>query len=144
MEGQGQQPTLVVERFIRISPGETCGARFATEPLENTYWKLTRLGDMPVAPQQREPHFILNREARRVGGSGGCNRLMGSYQLKGDALTFGRMAGTLMACPQGMDTERAFLDALGQVRRWKIIGQHLELFDSAGKLLARFEGRHMK
>ena len=63
MEGEGQQPTLVVERFIRVCPGETCGARFATEPLENTYWKLTRLGETPVtvAPQQREPHSSSTR-----------------------------------------------------------------------------------
>jgi hypothetical protein len=44
MEGEGQQPTVVVERFVGVWPGETCGARFATERLENTYWKLTRLG----------------------------------------------------------------------------------------------------
>ena len=75
MEGEGQQPTLVVERFIGIWPGETCGARFATEPLENTYWKLTRLGDAPitVASQQREPHVILNPglgAAARVAATG--------------------------------------------------------------------------
>ena len=35
----------------------------------------------------------------------------------------------MMACVQGMDTEKAFKDALGQVRKWKIAGQHLELFD---------------
>jgi copper homeostasis protein (lipoprotein) len=146
MEGEGQQPTLVVERFIGVWPGETCGARFATEPLENTYWKLTRLGDMPVtvAPQQREPHFILNPTSRRVGGSGGCNRLTGSYELTGDTLRFGKMAGTMMACVDGMDTEKAFLDALGQVNKWKIKGQHLELFDAADTLVARFEARHMK
>jgi copper homeostasis protein (lipoprotein) len=146
MEGEGQQPTLVVERFIGVWPGETCGARFATEPLENTYWKLTRLGDTPVtvASQQWEPHFILNPQSRRVGGSGGCNRLMGSYELTGDRLTFGQMAGTMMACPEGMDIERTFLQALGQVKQWKIAGQHLELFDAAGKLVARFEARHMK
>jgi copper homeostasis protein (lipoprotein) len=146
MEGQGQQLTLVVERFIGVWPGETCGARFATEPLENTYWKLTRPGDtsVTVTPQQREPHFILNAQTRRVGGSGGCNRLMGGYELKGDALTFSQMAATRMACPQGMDTEKAFLDALGQVKKWKIAGQHLELFDAAGKLVARFEARHIK
>ena len=86
MEGEGQQLTLVVERFIGIWPGETCGARFATEPLENTYWKLTRLGDTPVTggQKQREPHVILNSETRRVGRSGGCNRLVGSYELNGD------------------------------------------------------------
>lgn len=36
--------------------------------LENTYWKLTQLGDVPVraAPQQREAHFILHPADRRV------------------------------------------------------------------------------
>ena len=146
MEGEGQQPTLVVERFIGIWPGETCGVRFATEPLENTYWKLTRLGDAPVtaASQQREPHFILNPESRHVSGSGGCNRLGGSYELHGDRLTFGQMAGTMMACPEGSDTEQAFLEALRQVHTWKITGQHLELFDTAGHQVARFEARHMQ
>ncbi len=146
MEGEGQQPTLVVERFIGVWPGETCGARFSTERLENIYWKLTRLGDTAVimAPQQREPHIIFNSKSRRVSGSGGCNRLMGSYELSGDTLTFGQMGSTMMACPQGMETEKAFLDALKQVNKWKIVGQHLELFDAEGKLVARFEARHMK
>jgi copper homeostasis protein (lipoprotein) len=146
MEGEGQQPTLVVERFVGVWPGETCGSRLSTESLENTYWKLTRLGDtaVTVASRQREPHFILHPESRRVGGSGGCNRLAGSYELKGDTLTFGQMAGTRMACLEGMDTEKAFLDALRRVNKWKIAGQHLELFDAAGNLVARFEARHMK
>jgi copper homeostasis protein (lipoprotein) len=146
MEGEGQQPTLVVERFIRVWPGESCGSPTSTEPLENTYWKLTRLGDAPVAvgSRQREPHFILNPESRRVSGSGGCNRLTGSYELNGDRLTFGQMAGTTMACPEGMDTEKAFLEALRQVNKLKITRQHLELFDAAGNLVARFEARHMK
>lgn len=146
VEGDGPHPTLVVERFVGIWPGETCGARFTTEPLEHTYWKLTRLGDTPVtvASRQREPHIILNPESRRVGGSGGCNRLVGSYELQGDRLTFGQMAGTRMACPEGGDTEPAFLEALRQVSKWKITGQHLELFDGAGTLVARFEARHMQ
>jgi copper homeostasis protein (lipoprotein) len=136
----------VVERFTGIWPGETCGARFATEPLENTYWKLTRLGGTPVtvASRQREPHVILKPESRRVGGSGGCNRLVGSYELQGDRLTFGQMAGTRMACPEGSDTEQAFLEALRHVHTWKITGQHLELFDAAGTPVARFEARHVQ
>jgi copper homeostasis protein (lipoprotein) len=146
MEGDGQQPTLVVERFVGVWPGESCGARFATEGLENTYWKLTRLGNdsVIVGEKQREPHVILNSETRRVGDSGGCNRLVGGYTLAGDTLTFGQMAGTMMACPDGMDTEKAFLAALREVKTWKIAGQHLEVFDAAGKLLARFEARYMK
>jgi copper homeostasis protein (lipoprotein) len=145
-QGEGQEPTLVVERFMRVWPGETCGAQLSTESLGNTYWKLSRLGDTPVTgtPQQREAHFILDSRSRRVSGSGGCNQLMGSYELKGDTLAFDQMAATKMACPQGMDVEKAFLEALGQVKTWKITGQHLDLFDAAGKPVARLEANHMK
>jgi copper homeostasis protein (lipoprotein) len=143
---EGQQPRLVVERFMRVWPGETCGAQLSTPSLGNTYWKLTRLGDTPVAavPQQREPHFILHSESRRVSGSSGCNRLMGRYELKSDTLAFDQMAATKMACPQGMDLEKTFLEALGQVKTWKITGQHLDLFDAAGKPVARLEASYVK
>jgi heat shock protein HslJ len=46
-----------------------------------------------------------------------------------------------MACPDGMDTEQAFLKALGQVTRWKITGQSLELLDSGSKVVAQFKAR---
>src|SRR5262249_59074929 len=113
MEGDGTQPTLVVERFTGIWPGETCGARFATEPLENTYWKLTRLGNaaVTVASQQQEPHLILNPASRRVSGSGGCNRLVGSYELQGDRLTLGPVAGPMMAWTESSGTSPAFREA---------------------------------
>lgn len=113
--------------------------------LENTYWKLTRLGTTPVnvTSGTREIHLILQPATPRVTGFGGCNRLTGSYTLDGNRLTFGQMAGTMMAGPNGTDTERAFLNALGQVRTTKITRQHLEMVDASGKFLARFEARHL-
>jgi hypothetical protein len=33
---------------------------------------------------------------------------------------------------------------LPRVRTWKVIGQHLELFDAAGTILARFEARALR
>jgi copper homeostasis protein (lipoprotein) len=146
MEGSGRQQALVVERFGGVWPGETCGSRTSTEPLENTYWKLTRLGSTPVnvAAGTRELHLILQPASRRVSGFSGCNRLTGGYELEGDRLTFSQMAGTMMACPTGMDTERMFLDVLRQVRTAKVTRQHLDVFDAAGNFLARFEARHMK
>ncbi|HEX6433171.1 MAG TPA: META domain-containing protein [Gemmatimonadales bacterium] len=114
------------------------------ESLENTYWKLTRLGDASVAEAPNEPHFILNPGTRRVGGSGGCNRLTGSYELNGKRLSLDSMATTLMACSDGMETERAFLDALLRVTQWRIAGQELELLDKSDKTIARFEARQME
>lgn len=124
------------------NPPASPGSKLAA-PLENTYWKLISLGGTPVmAPsQQREPHLTLNSESRRVGGSGGCNALMGSYKLRGDHLIFRQMATTMMACLQGMDTEKAFLKALTQARTWKISGEQLDLFDGSGHSVARLEAR---
>ena len=126
--------------------GETVQKASTRPALENTYWKLTRLGDQPVqvAAEQREPHMILQSESRRIAGSGGCNRLIGGYELDGERLTFAQLAMTRMACPEGMDTEAAFVAALEKVRSWRITGQHLELFDDAGELVVRFEARYLQ
>jgi heat shock protein HslJ len=114
--------------------------------LENTNWKLTDLAGAPVksASHEQEAYFVLNSENHRVSGSGGCNRIMGSYELSGDHLTFSQMASTMMACIKGMDTEKTFLDALGRVKTWKIAGQQLLLSDAEGKVSARFAAVHGK
>jgi len=136
--GHGNDVELLLHRASESSA--------SSQPLEDTYWKLTSLGNamVSIASQQKEPYFILNSETRRVSGSGGCNRLMGSYELSGDHLKFRQMAGTLMACSEGMETEKAFLQALGQVNTWKITGQKLKLFDATANLIACFEARPMK
>lgn len=147
MEGSRKQPTLVVNRFVGAFPRETCGPRFATADLLSTHWVLTALGGNPVriAEKQREPSIVLHAKDQRVAGFSGCNRMMGTYTLKDDVISFGQLAGTMMACAgEGMEIERAFLDALGQTTRWKVAGQHLELADAADKVLARLEARPLK
>ena len=117
----------------------------STTLLENTYWKLTSLGEVPVtAVSQQQPLFVLNSKTHRVSGSGGCNRLTGSYELKDDHLTFNQMATTMMTCAEGMDTEKAFLKALTEAKTWKMAGGELELLNDAGNVTARFEARGMK
>ena len=118
----------------------------AAAPLENTYWKLISLEGSPVtvAAGQQEPHLILNSESRHVAGSGGCNRLEGSYVIDGGRLTLGVVVTTMMACQTGMETEEEFLDALRAVRKWNIKGQQLDLLGGSGSHVARFEAHHMK
>jgi len=113
----------------------------ALVPLEKTEWRLIRLGRAAVKGDDlhRQPQIVLDPVSHRASGSGGCNRIMGGYELNGDKLTFARMASTMMACPGGMETERGFLKALGQVKRWKIAGRLLELMDGSGKVVAVFE-----
>jgi heat shock protein HslJ len=117
------------------------GSATAQIALENTHWRLSRLGDADVSPdaQQTEAYLVLDPKDHRVSGSSGCNRLIGSYELNEDKLRFGRIASTMMACTKGMETELAFIQALEQVNSWKITGLTLELFDISGKRLARFD-----
>jgi len=133
----------VVALMMRRTSGQV---QAPDEPLEGTYWKLILLGNEPVtaAEEQREAHFILHPSDQRVSGSGGCNRLAGSYKLEGDQLTFGKLAATMMACPRGMETERNFLGALQKVSRVRIRQQQLELLDATGSVVARFEAVHLR
>jgi len=145
-ESRPPQPTLVVERFGGVWPRETCGNPLADSPLRGAYWKLVRLGESPVSAgaKQREAHLILANDSPRVGGSGGCNRLSGGFDLEGDKLRFSRVAGTMMNCPEGMEQEKRFLDALGQAERFRIRGSHLDLLDARGATIARFEAVALK
>jgi copper homeostasis protein (lipoprotein) len=144
--GAPPKPALMVDRFTGIFPGETCGTPGATEPLQETYWRLTRIEGKPVVlrEKQREPNLVFGSGQNRLSGFTGCNRLMGSYHLNGEQLTFQGVASTRMACLDGMDIEQAFLSALGKVRKWKIEGQHLDLNDENGNQIARFEARALR
>jgi uncharacterized lipoprotein NlpE involved in copper resistance len=52
--------TLVVTRYVGVWPGETCGAANATSPLQETYWKLTRMEGKPVIVAQINASPILS------------------------------------------------------------------------------------
>jgi putative lipoprotein len=132
--------------LLKRAAASAASASRTTATLENTYWKLTHLGATAVAvvAHQPEPHFMLHQDVKRVSGSGGCNRLTGTYELEGHRLAFSGLAGTMMACPSGMDDERSFHEALLRTATWRLEGEQLELFDASGVRLARFESRYMR
>lgn len=111
-------------------------------PLEGTYWRVTELAGRPTPTQdaKREAHLVF-QAGGRVSGSDGCNRITGSYELKGDVVTFGKMAGTQMACIDIGDVDRAFREAMKSAARLTIIGDRLQLSDATGKPLAAFAAR---
>jgi putative lipoprotein len=99
-------------------------------PLESARWTLVELEgeDVASAGDERAPHLEFDAAASRVSGSGGCNRLTGSFERNGDDLRFGPMAATRMACVEEvMRREGVFLDALGTVTRHQFEGRTLAL-----------------
>lgn len=78
----------------------------------------------------------------RIFGTGGCNRLMGGYEITGEGLSFGAVATTMMACPEEiMAQEQAFLALLEEVRAFDMgEGGELILIGSEGPVIRAVAG----
>jgi heat shock protein HslJ len=130
------------------APGTAAAPTAAESPvthdLAGTRWVLIQLGSETVVPAEGRPEQFIALESgqQRIAGNAGCNRLMGSYTLNGDQLTFSQMATTRMACPD-MEREAALLKALEATSGWRIEGAQLDLMDAGANLLARFEARNL-
>ena len=110
--------------------------------LIGTEWTLTELNGKAPESLSRQAYIKLDDKTQRVEGSGGCNRVMGSYEWSGRTLRFKQVATTMMACVgEVANQERDFLAALGATESYRIHNATLTLLDKKGKPLARLEAR---
>jgi heat shock protein HslJ len=101
-----------------------------TVTLAYTEWALMELDGEPVeiGPDEIVPSLVLDLEESHVSGSGGVNRLTGTFALNEDELRFGPLATTRMAGPEeAMEREQAFLAALERVTSYELDGRTLTL-----------------
>ena len=104
-------------------------------PFEGTEWTLASGVDVP---EDAVPTLLL--EEGNASGFGGCNTYTGDYELDGDAISIGPLAGTLMACEvQKMAVEGAYMPALEAADAWSIDGDELVL-SSGDEETLRFSG----
>ena len=97
--------------------------RAATTDLPGTSWQLVDLdGAEPVA--DAVPTLTFD-EAGGVSGTTGCNTFNAEVSIDGNAVTFGPMATTRMACPDRAVTEQeqAFTAAMEDVTSYTIDGE---------------------
>lgn len=117
-----------------------------TDGVTEKYWKLVELNGRPVPALKREPHFILRAKEGRVSGFGGCNTFTGSYKLNEatSRISFDQVASTMMACPSGMDVEKAFHEMLRAADNYSLNGDRLTLNRARMAPLARFEAAYLR
>jgi copper homeostasis protein (lipoprotein) len=146
MEGP-DRTHLLVERFIKTVPGETCARPDAVASLTNTYWRIESLSGMPVRAVEnaREPHLVLfDPPEMRFRATVGCNQMVGGYTHEGDSLVFGNAAMTMMACPPPLDTlERQLSEVLDATRRIRLEADRLDLLAADDTVLAQLRGVYM-
>ena len=113
----------------------------ASVELSGTAWELIALnGEPPLA----DTSITLEFSETDAMGVAGCNQYSGPYELEGEALTFGEMVRTMMACmePEGvMEQEDAYLAALSSVASVRQSGGQLELLDAGGSVVLTFTGQ---
>ncbi|PIF75643.1 heat shock protein HslJ [Variovorax sp. 54] len=115
-----------------------CGSGISLdEPIEGPVWRLVQLGDEPIAPGG-DAQLQFDRNSGRVSGSGGCNRVTGSFTRAGVSLKLGQMAATRMACadPVRGANEAQFLSALQSTASYRLAPGRLALLDAGGRTVA--------
>lgn len=117
---------------------EGCGRYVPDYGLAGT-WTLTALDGQPVDAAQWEkgaPQLIMDPAAMRVSGHNSCNTLNGSFEMEKNAIVFGPLASTMMACPN-MEMEKTFNQLIsGHQLKYELAGNQLTLTHPGGKTLA--------
>jgi len=110
--------------------------------LGGTAWKLVALGETPALapPEGQEASLVFEGRERRISGSTGCNRFMGTYTPgEGYGLKLEPNGMTLMACAGPVtQQETSFLEAMRSTTAYRIEGAKLELL-AGDRVVARFE-----
>jgi putative lipoprotein len=108
---------------------------------ERTDWRLVELNGHPAtgADLARRPWVRLEGDSGRVEGSGGCNRLSGTFTRTGSSLKFGPLLTTKMACADAAlnSQEQEFLSALQAADTYETVADTLTLMRASNRI-ARF------
>jgi heat shock protein HslJ len=110
--------------------------------ITETHWNLIELDGNAIAAVtsgRNQPYIYLQRPGDKISGSGGCNRLFGTFDLSGNSLQFHSVASTRMACADNsMANEAALLEALKLTTSFQLDGNVLQLRVD-DRILARFQ-----
>jgi heat shock protein HslJ len=119
-----------------FTPASATTTTSAANALAGTQWVLGTIGgNTPLTGTQITLNF---GDDGRVNGTDGCNRFMGAYTVAGESLTFGPLAGTMMACPEDITAQATIFGvALQNTESFTLAGSELALI-GRGATLATF------
>lgn len=126
---------LAAHALVQAQPGRNLST--GQRVLAGTEWQLVSLG-----PPGSEVDVVAGTtptanfgEDGRVGGSTGCNNYGGTYEVRGDTITIGRLVSTRRACldQNANEQERRFLAALEAANRFRLSSSRLTIFADRGR-----------
>ena len=133
---------LMDARSIEYTVTDVLETRPTSPDRLHDIWALQHLGDdrpLDFSNLKSRPTLEIFVAEKRLGGTDGCNRLMGALKTVDQTqLEFGPLAGTKMMCPD-MDLPERLRNALTATRRYELRGLQLLLLDADNRELARFQ-----
>ena len=110
--------------------------------LTGTDWRLVSLGpagaEVNVVPGTTVT--LKFGDDGRASGSTGCNSYSGTYEVRGDNLSFGRLISTRRACldQNANEQEQRFLSFLEMASRFRLNSDRLTIFSDRGRNVLNF------
>ena len=124
--------------LAHAQPGMSTGQRVLT----GTEWQLVSLGpagsEADVVPGTTVT--LKFGEDGRASGSTGCNSYGGTYEVRGDAISFGRLVSTRRACldQNANQQEQRFLSSLEAANRFRLSSNRLTILSDRGRNVLNF------
>lgn len=113
------------------------------QTITEKYWKLKILYGKEIRMeehQEREAYFTLKTDDNRLSGFGGCNEMMGSYELDDlQQIRFSKISTTRKACPLIQFDENEYVQMFEDAAQYKIGRDQLTLLNNRNEELAKFE-----
>src|SRR5215213_3473245 len=106
-------------------------------------WRLASLGPAGAETGVVAGTTVTLRfgEDDRASGSTGCNSYSGTYQVRGDNISFSRLVSTRRACldQNANEQEQRFLSALEAANRFRLSSNRLTILSDRGRNILNFE-----
>jgi heat shock protein HslJ len=118
--------------FVVLALSATaCSSGSSTQDTLVGQWDVIAIVDSSgdLAPPVESTLLTATVTETQIHGSSGCNNYTGGAVVDGSSVSFGPLAGTLMACvdTEVMDQEQSFLTQLQTVDSWKATSEGIDL-----------------
>jgi heat shock protein HslJ len=142
-EGSVMRSKMFTAAALVVALTSGCGSGInLDEPIEGPIWQLDQLGNELIEPSndpRANPQIQFDGNSGRVSGTGGCNRVAGTFERNGSMLKLSQLGATRMACanPAVNINETQFFAALQATTSYRLQNRsRLVLLDSAGRTVA--------
>jgi heat shock protein HslJ len=136
--------SLVLILSVLLVANAQTGRNMSTDQraLAGTEWRLVSIG-----PAGGEASLVAGTsvtlkfgEDGRASGSTGCNAYSGTYEVRGDTLSFGRLISTRRACldQNANQQEQRFIAALEAANRFRLASNRLTIFSDRNRTVLSF------